>query len=70
MNDEETRQKIFEFIKKHNINEDNFDGEMVFGWCRQYDTHIDQTNIAQFIIDRFDKPLLYLEKIILKKVSK
>tara|TARA_R110000824_G_scaffold65532_2_gene170583 strand:+ start:14249 stop:14452 length:204 start_codon:yes stop_codon:yes gene_type:complete len=67
MNEEETKEKVLEFIKKHKINEDNFDGEIVFGWCRQYDTHIDQTNIAQFIIDRFDKPLLYLEKFILNK---
>ena len=61
MNEEETRQKIIEFIRMHKITEDDFDGEMIFGWCRQYDTHIDNTNISQFIIDRFDKPLLYLQ---------
>ena len=62
MDENETRDKINEFIKEYDITEDDFDGEQVFSWCRQYDEHIDQTNLAQFIMDRWDKPLLFIER--------
>ena len=63
--EEKQRQEINYFIKKHNITQDNFDGEHIFSWCRQFDEHIDQTNLAQFIIDSYDEPLIISPKKII-----
>ncbi len=59
--EEKQRQEINDFIKKHKITEDDFDGDHIFSWCRRFNEHIDQTNLAQFIIDTYDKPVLYLQ---------
>ena len=60
MNNEELIQEIKELWKKLDCPFDKIDKKILQGWETQYDTFLDQTNYAQFFIDRYDNPLLYL----------
>ena len=58
--EQELKQNINALWKKLNYPYHRLDKKILQGWETQYDTFLDQTNYAQFFIDRYDNPLLYL----------
>tara|TARA_R110001592_G_scaffold36923_1_gene123698 strand:- start:165 stop:395 length:231 start_codon:yes stop_codon:yes gene_type:complete len=58
--EQELKQNINALWKKLNYPYHRLDKKILQGWESQYDTNLDPTNLAQFLIDRYDKPILYL----------
>ena len=56
--------KINIFWRENKIDMKKLDMTMVLSWEKEYDTHLDRTNLAQFIIDRYDDPIAYLKFLI------
>tara|TARA_R110000824_G_scaffold6732_1_gene31077 strand:- start:16 stop:243 length:228 start_codon:yes stop_codon:yes gene_type:complete len=61
MNEDELKQEINILFRKLKYPYDKMDLCIIKSWEEEYDTILDPTNTAQFFIDRYDKPLLYLQ---------
>lgn len=66
MNEEELKQEINILFRKLKYPYERLDLTIIKSWETEYDTSLDPTNTAQFFIDRYDKPLLYLQTFLSK----
>jgi len=66
MNEEELKQEINILFRKLNYPYHLLDLGIITSWEKQYETTLDPTNTAQFFIDRYDKPLIYLQTFLSK----
>lgn len=62
MNEEETKQKIKELWRELKYPFHLLDQTIVDSWEKEYDTSLDPTNLPQFFIDRYDKPIKFIER--------
>ena len=61
MNEDELKQQINILFRKLKYPYEKMDLSIIKSWEEEYDTTLDPTNTAQFFIDRYDNPLLYLQ---------
>jgi len=54
---------IKETIRHLDISPEDFEKNIIEGWEKEYDNHLDITNFPMFIWDRFNEPIKYLHKL-------
>ena len=70
MNEEETKQKIKELWRELKYPFHLLDQSIVSSWEKEYDTTLDPTNLPQFFIDRYNKPIKFIETFCKNKFCK
>ena len=66
MNEDETKEKIKQLWRELKYPFHLLDQTIVTSWEKEWDTTLDPTNFSQFIIDRYDKPIKFIETFFIK----